>query len=98
MIDVFAKIVMIVYIFGFVCCLFMFVRVEIVYRNRLKILNAIEKYNIDRINHDDYENLISYDCLEDFEKTTRRLWDFGYKRIVSEDVFRKICGYLKQGG
>lgn len=95
MIVVLMKSVMIVCIFALVYCLFMLVRCEIVYRNRLKIINAIEKYNIDRINHDDYENLISYDCLEDFEKTTRRLCDFGYKRIVSEDVFRKIYGYLK---
>lgn len=95
MIVVLAKIVMIVCVFSLLCCLFMLVRVEIVYRNRIKILNAIHKYNKDRINRDDYENLISYDCLEDFEKTTRRLWDFGYKRIVSEDVLRKICGYLK---
>ena len=95
MIVVLSKIIMIICVFALVCCLFMLVRCEIIYRNRLKIINAIEKYNIDRINRDDYENLISYDCLEDFEKTTRRLWDFGYKRIVSEDVFRKICGYLK---
>ena len=95
MIVVLAKNVMIICVFVLVCCLFMFVRVEIVYRNRIKILNAIYKYNTDRINRNDYENLISYDCLEDFEKTTQRLWDFGYKRIVSEDVFRKIYGYLK---
>lgn len=95
MIVVLAKIVTIVCVFSLVYCLFMLVRGEIVYRNRIKIINAIEKYNIDRINRDDYENLISYDCLEDFEETTQRLWDFGYKRIVSEDVFRKICGYLK---
>lgn len=95
MIVVLAKSVMIVCIFVLVCCLFMLVRCENAYRNRIKIINAIFKYNEDRINHYDYENLISYDCLEDFEKTTRRLWDFGYKRIVSEDVFRKIYGYLK---
>ena len=95
MIVVLAEIVMNMCAFALVYCLFMLVRVEIVYRNRLKIINAIEKYNEDRINHYDYENLISYDCLEDFEKTTRRLWDFGYKRTVSEDVFRKIYGYLK---
>lgn len=95
MIVVLAKIVMIACVFSLVYCLFMLVRCEIVYRNRLKITNAIEKYNIDRINCDYYENLICYDCLEDFEKTTRRLWDFGYKRIVSEDILRKICGYLK---
>ena len=95
MIVVLAEIVMIVCVFSLVYCLFMLVRCEIVYRNRLKIINAIEKYNIDRTNRDDYENLISYDCLKDFEETTRRLWDFGYKRIVSEDVFRKIYGYLK---
>ena len=95
MIVVLAEIVMLICIFGLVYCLFMFVRSEIAYRNRVKILNAIYEYNEDRINHYDYENLISYDCLEDFEETTRRLWDFGYKRIVSEEVFRKICGYLK---
>ena len=95
MIVVLAEIVMLMFVFALVYCLFMFVRDEIAYRNRVKILNAIFKYNEDRINHYDYENLISYDCLEDFEKTTRRLWDFGYKRIVSEEVFRKICGYLK---
>ena len=95
MIVVLEKIVMIVCVFSLMYCLFMFVRAEIAYRNRAKILNAIFKYNEDRINHYDYENLISYDCLEDFEKTARRLWDFGCKRIVPEDVFRKIYGYLK---
>lgn len=95
MIVVLAEIIMIVCVFSLVYCLFMLVRCEIVYRNRIKIINAIFKYNEDRINHYDYENLISYECMEDHDETTRRLWDFGYKRIVSEDVFRKIYGYLK---
>ena len=95
MIVVLEKIITIICVFALVCCLFMLVRIEIVYKNRAKIINAIYKYNEDRISHNDYKNFISYDCLEDFEETTRRLWDFGYKRIVSEDVFRKIYGYLK---
>ena len=97
MIVVLAKSVMIVGIFGLVYCLFMFVRVFVVYKNRAKIIEAIYEYNEDRVSHNDYKNFISYDCMEKFEETERRLWDFGYKRIVSEDVFRKICGYLKQG-
>ena len=95
MIVVLAEIIMIVCAFSLVYCLFMLVRGEIDFRNRMKIINAIYNYNEDRINHYDYENLISYECMEDYDETTRRLWDFGYKRIVSEDVFHKIYEYLK---
>lgn len=75
---------------------------EVTFRNHNKIIHAIydywcsyiEKYGDFPVN----PNHISYDpfeCMESYEKTLFRLWDWSCKRIVDKDTYEKIKPYLK---
>jgi hypothetical protein len=57
-----------------------------------KILLAIDKWV--RFT-EDYETAMKYlDSVEDFDKTTFRLWDWGCTRIVPKDVYEEIKPYI----
>lgn len=66
------------------------------FENHNKVSDAIYKYNVYIIyNEKTWEDkLIEYDCMESYNKTFFRLYDWGYQRIVSKDVYEKIKSYL----
>ena len=80
--------------------LFVFIRINVVYRNRCKIIDAIHDYGIYLlIDKDDQEAFIKtkliYDKMESYNKTMIRFWDFGYKRILPKQEFDKIKDFIK---
>lgn len=81
-------------LFLMVCTGFLFIRNEVAYQNRVKILNAICDYNLNQISSETYGSLISYDEMEPYESTMWRIWDFGCIRIVPPETFKMIQPYL----
>lgn len=72
---------------------------ERTYKQRVKIIKAIKKYNVDIIDecysYEEYKYMsIRYDCIEKYEETLFRFWDWGNKRIVPKEVYEKIKKYL----
>ena len=89
---------MIIYLFViiamFITVLFMF-KNENAYKNRLKILEAMHKYNIEMIKQKKYDLMLTYsDFVEPSRKTILRFWDWGYKHIVPKPVYMKIAKYI----
>lgn len=66
------------------------------FKNHNKVSKAIYNYNAYVIwNEKEFENeLIEYDCMESYDKTLFRLYDWGCQRIVSKDVYEKIESYF----
>lgn len=62
--------------------------------NRLRILDAINKYHADCIRKV-IEPSVDYGDKEDYDKTLWRLWDWGYTRILPKDKFEIIKPYIK---
>ena len=62
--------------------------------NRLRILDAINKYHVDCIRKG-IEPSVDYGDREDYYKTVWRLWDWGYTRILPKDKFEIIKPYIK---
>ena len=78
----------------FLCCLFS-IKNENAYRNRLKILNAMHKYNMDMCDQKKFDLVLEYsDFMEPYTITILRFWDWGYRHIVPRPVFEKIAKYL----
>lgn len=94
-----------------VCIIFSivsFVKTNVTFNNRVKIRNAIEKYNdnlfIQRMNalrNNDLQHpsltysTISPGCMESFNMTNSRWNDWGYKNIVPAFVYSKIESYIE---
>ena len=76
--------------------IFLSAKNELTYKNRIKISNAIYKYNIDMIAQNKYGNILSYNCLESYDETLHRLWDFGYENIVPKDIYELIKDYIEE--
>ena len=82
-------------LFGILFSLFMIIRNEFTYYNHQKIIDAISKYNHQQILHNHYDLKLDYDTnMESYSRTIWRLWDFGCKRIVTPDIYKKIEPYL----
>lgn len=82
--------------FGILAALFsgfMLIRNHFVYENHMKVINAIHEYNQEQISLHNFDLTIEY-YTEPYERTMWRLWDFGCKRIVTPDVYKKIEPYL----
>lgn len=75
----------------FLLSLFFLVRNLIVYRNYIKIIDAIFKYRVESFTN----NSVSYYHMENYLKTFLRFWDFGYKHILPEEKYKIIEPYLK---
>ena len=74
-------------------CVFMLIRNSVVYENHMKIINAIHEYNQQQISLHNFDLTIEY-YTEPYDRTMWRLWDFGCKRIVTPDIYKKIEPYL----
>lgn len=71
------------------------VKNEVTFRNQIKISKAIYNHNMDCIEDGDYDNMVSYAEIEEYNKTLLRLNDWGCTRIVSEVTFEKIKPYIE---
>lgn len=71
------------------------IKAIVTYRNHEVILDAIFKYQFKCIMTSGFSNkLVEYDDCEDIDKTLLRLWDWGYKRILSPVQFDVIKPYI----
>ncbi len=77
-----------------VLCIVMLIKNEVTYRQRIKILKAIEEYNNMCYEHEKISN-VDYDDIEEYDSTFFRFWDWGYTRILPKDKFEIIKPYIK---
>lgn len=69
---------------------------EVTYRNRIKILDAIFRYDLDQIDLGIcyFPDLVGE--MESYDKTLRRWWDWGYTRILPERYFLLIEPFIEK--
>lgn len=86
----------------FFCCV-MIVKNCVTYHNHRIISRAIYYYSIATIHEyfeagkiDDVDYIVTYDDMEQYEKTIWRLWDWGYTRILPTEKFEIIKPYIEQ--
>lgn len=96
--DLFVKMMLCVCVFGLLTATFLLIKNSSTLKNQTKVLDALHKYNTYIIRNKDQcdweEMIIDYDCIEDYEKTFCRVWDWGVTRIVPKDVYDKIKEYF----
>ena len=96
MVKILIGVIIIIYISVITFLMFLLARNNLTYKNRIKISNAIYKYNIDMIAQNKYDNILNYGCLESYDETLHRLWDFGCENIVPKDVYELIKDYIEE--
>lgn len=72
-----------------------FIRYNNVSNNRIYIINAIFAYHV-QCHHTGTEIEVSYEDMEDLNATTRRIWDWGYTRILPQEKFEIIKPYINE--
>lgn len=76
---------------GLLFLFYLLIKVDVSYRNHIKILNAIEEFMYD----DNYEEALRIMWeMEDLSKTLWRLWDWGRKNILPKDDYELIKPYI----
>ena len=74
--------------------IYIFIKNFHTFNMRCKISEAIYNYRIANRIH--YNYYIDYNCMEPYNKTLFRLWDWGYKRIVkNEYIYDEIKKYIE---
>lgn len=58
--------------------------------------HAIYLYNVDMIEKGLDDRLDQEECMEPYDKTLFRLFDWGYENIVSPEVLEKIRLYIEE--
>ena len=83
---------------GLCFCLFLRIRIDVAYKNHMKIVEAISKYGIEQVRLRNFSEdpLDFYDQIEPFNKAIWRLWDFSYKNIVPKDIYEKIEPFISK--
>lgn len=77
-------------------CLVMFAKTEVTGRQRMRIVNAIWRYECERFDKGCWEKAeVNYNDMEPFDKTLFRLWDWDCKRILPPEKYEIIKPYLK---
>jgi hypothetical protein len=66
-----------------------------VYRCRKKLIDAIYKYNCEKITQGNYADTISYEELVPYDDVFKRFWDWKIEHMVSPEVFELIKPYLE---
>jgi hypothetical protein len=68
-----------------------------VFKNRSIILNAIFLYKNKSIRfYDEFGEEVEFADMETYDKTYKRFWDWGYKRILPPDKYEIIKPYTKE--
>lgn len=68
---------------------------QVTHRQRTKVIDAIFEYDVEMIRIFRNSEQISYDSMESYLSTLLRLWDWGYKNIVSAEHFERIRAYIE---
>lgn len=82
-------------ILGAVFASFMLIRNEYVFKNHMKIVQAINRYADSTGDYDMALTLIAR--TEGFTKTLWRWWDWGCKNILPKEDYELIRPYLRKG-
>lgn len=82
------------------------VRNEIVYKNYMIIVDAINNYIDDTIKNEGYyywkngesffENRVTFDDIRSYYKTFLRFWDWGYENILPPEKYEIIKPYIDE--
>lgn len=76
--------------------IFALVRMEVVSRNRIKIIDAIFAYQTFQLHLGNIDHTDFYSKMETFEQTERRIWDWGYTRILPPNYFKLIEPFIER--
>lgn len=71
-------------------CIFILIRNGFVFKVQIRMSNAIHGYNCWLIEQHRFNELISYDVIEEYDATMKRFWDWTHKRLVPPDIFELI--------
>ena len=85
-------------VLAMILCFVSLIKVEFTYRNHMIISAAIHRYSTRLINEGRYDIStfpVKYEDMEDFDDTKKRLWDWGYTRILPPEKFELIKPYIK---
>lgn len=91
MIDCIESIFIVLYFVLVLFFIYLILKTENTYRQRMKIIKAIFDYSQD---NGFYCYIEMSDKKETFNQTLWRLWDWGCKNIVDQDTYEKIKDYL----
>lgn len=80
----------------FIFLIILLIKNEVTKHHQLLILDAIESYNKDKILALKFSETIDFNCMEYYDDTLFRLWDWGYKHIVPPETFEVIKPYIKK--
>lgn len=73
----------------------MFVKNNITYHHRIKIIVAIFNYRLEcTYTRTNKIVLVDYSDMEKYNKTLTRLWDYGYTRILPKEKFEIIKPFI----
>lgn len=72
----------------------MFAKNEVAYNQRTKIFKAISMYCNEQFTNGEEPDVDMFDRVEDYDKTLRRIWDWGCKNILPPEDYEKIKKYL----
>ena len=76
---------------GLLFLFYLLIKVDVAFKNHMKILKAIEEFMYD----DNYEEALRIlGELEELEDTLWRLWDWGCKNILPKDDYELIKPYI----
>lgn len=72
------------------------VKNNLTYRYHMLFIDAIGRYQIEKLRKHEYTYDVDFDDLEGYNKTLLRLWDWGYTRILPPEKFEIIRPYVLQ--
>lgn len=84
------EVVVVISLLIFVSMIF-FIKNENTHRQRAKIIIAIGNYLREHVEKDE---ICLFYSMESYDRTLFRLWDWGYKNIVSKETYDKIKEFL----
>ena len=74
------------------------VKNEVTYRNRIIILEAIQRYHAHLFKEGLFEQadlMVTHMDMECYDDTLKRFWDWGYTRILPPEKFELIKPYIE---
>lgn len=91
-------IVIFVYLAAVLFCVLLLAKNANTFRQHVLICTAVRDYHLDLIGRGAYDVLanppVDYDDMESYDRTLWRLWDWGYKRILTRDKYMYIKPYI----
>lgn len=69
---------------------------NVTYKNTCIIADAIYNYNLDRIAKGDLDGILSYGVIKSYDKAFYNIFDWGYKNLVSKDIYELIEPFIEE--